>query len=112
MKMEYNGFKRVCSVNELKEEQGKRFIIDDVDTALFKLDGEVYAVSNICPHQHTAKIYDGYIDDGRIVCPMHAWSFDLKTGKMGGGSRGLDVYDVKIENDDVFVKVKQKELKW
>ena len=110
--MTENGFKRVCSLSGLKQMEGKRFIVDDVDVALFKVDDEVHAVSNICPHQHCAKLYEGYIENGQVVCPMHAWGFDLKTGKMGMGNRGIDVYDVIVENEEVYVKVKQKELKW
>lgn len=107
-----NEFKRICSINELNESQGKRFIVDNIDIAVFKMNGEVYALSNICPHQHSPIIYDGFIEDGMIVCPAHGWEFELKTGKLGGERRGLSCFDVKVEDDEVFVKVYIKELKW
>jgi len=106
------GFTKVCPVENLKEYQGKRFFIDDVEIAVFKIDGEVYALSNICPHQHTALIYDGFVEDGCIVCPAHGWMFNLKTGRMPDDRRGLDSYPVKVIDGNVFIKVIKKELNW
>ena len=106
------GYKKVCKVSDLYESRGKRFLINDVDIAIFKINGEVFAVSNTCPHQHTSVIYDGFVEDGCVVCPAHGWMFNLKTGKQPTGARGLDSYPVNIIDDEVFVLVKPKELKW
>ena len=110
--VEMEGYYKVCSINQLNENGGKRFIIDDVEIAIFKFGNEIYALNNVCPHQHTALIYDGFIEDGYVVCPAHGWKFDLKTGKQPGGRRGLDSYPTKIVNDELFVKVYKKELNW
>ena len=107
-----NGFTPVCSFDELKEDSGRRFIIDDVEIAVFRLWNKIYALSNICPHQRTAMIYDGFIEDGCVVCPAHGWMFDLRTGNTPAGGKGLDTYETKVINDQVFVKVMKKELKW
>ena len=107
-----DGYTKVCRVSELKENHGKRFLINDVDIAVFKVNGEVFVLNNTCPHQHTTIIYDGLIEDGCVVCPAHGWMFNLKTGKQPTGARGLDSYRVKIINDEVFAIVKAKELKW
>lgn len=109
---EIDGFERLGSINIFKDRQGKRFIINDVEVAVFKVDGEVYALSNVCPHQHTTVIYDGYIEDGCVVCPVHGWMFNLKTGKMPTSNAGLDLFPVKIIDDQVYIKVIKKELKW
>jgi nitrite reductase/ring-hydroxylating ferredoxin subunit len=106
------GYSKVCRVSELKENQGKRFLINDVDIAVFKVNQEIFILSNTCPHQHTTIIYDGIIEDGCIVCPAHGWMFNLKTGKQPTGARGLDTFPVKIIDDEVFAIVKAKELKW
>lgn len=110
--MKENGYIKLCKLSDLKENAGKRFIVDEVEVALFLIDGEVFAVSNICPHQHTALIYDGFIEDGCVVCPAHGWMFDLRTGKRPTGSRGIDSYPVKIENAEIFILVKKKDLEW
>lgn len=105
-------FQKVCNVSDLENNCGKRFIVDDVDIAVFKLDNKVYALSNICPHQHSPLIYDGFIEDGFVVCPAHGWMFDLKTGKTPLGQKGLNYFEVRIDNNNVFVKVYKKILNW
>ena len=112
MKLTENGFTKVCHINDLSESTGKRFIINNTEIALFKVKDEIFALNNICPHQHTALIYDGFIEDGCVVCPAHGWKFNLKTGKKPSGSSGLDSYEVKIEQGVVFVKVNPKEFRW
>ncbi|MFA7227614.1 MAG: Rieske 2Fe-2S domain-containing protein [Melioribacteraceae bacterium] len=109
---EPNGFSKVCKYSDLKEKLGKRFIVDDVDVALFKVDGKVYALSNMCIHQKAAIIYDGFIEDGKVSCPAHGWQFDLATGRVPNAVKGLDPYEVKIIDDDVYVKVYPKRMRW
>jgi len=106
------GFYKVCSINQLKDREGKRFIINDVDIAVFKVDDKVYALSNVCPHQHTALIYDGYIENEYVTCPVHGWMFNLRTGKTPAGTNGLNYYDVKIIDEQVYVKVTDKKMYW
>lgn len=106
------GFEFVCRLSDLEENKGSRFFIDDTEIALFKIADDVFAVSNICPHQHTKLIYDGIIEDGFVICPVHGWMFDLETGNKKSGRKGLDTYPVNIENGDVFVRVLPKEFRW
>ena len=111
-KIKTDGFIRICNFDELKEQTGKRFIIDEVELAVFKLEGKVYTLSNICPHQHNTLIYDGFVEDEYVVCPAHGWMFNLKTGKTPSGTSGLDSYDVKIIDDNIYVKAYQKKQNW
>ncbi len=107
-----NGFSKICSVNDLSERIGKRFIIDDVDIALFKIDEEIFAVSNICPHQHSPLIHDGIVEDDCVVCPAHGWMFNIRSGKTPLGYKGLDIFEVKIIEKYIFVKMTKKNYNW
>jgi NAD(P)H-dependent nitrite reductase small subunit len=106
------GYKFICNLNELEERTGKRFLVNDIEIAVFKIKDEIFALSNICPHQQSHLIYDGFIEEEFVVCPAHGWKFNLRTGKKDSGSNGLQVYSVKVVDDKVFVKVLPKELKW
>jgi nitrite reductase/ring-hydroxylating ferredoxin subunit len=106
------GYTKLCGFHELKEGYGKRFIVDEKEIAVFKIKNEVFALSNICPHQHTALIYEGFIENEYVVCPVHGWMFNLKTGKQPKRQRGLDSFPVLIIDDEVYVKVFKKEYKW
>ncbi len=48
--------------------------------ALTRLDGEVRAFENKCPHLGLA-LAKGRIEDGAIVCPWHGSRFDICTGR-------------------------------
>ncbi|GBD88723.1 anthranilate 1,2-dioxygenase ferredoxin subunit [bacterium BMS3Abin03] len=107
-----DGFTQLCNVDELKNLSGKRFIVDDTEVALFKIDEKIYALNNICPHQHTALIYNGFIEDGCVTCPAHGWKFNLETGRKPSGSKGLNIYGTKLVEGVVYVKVIPRELHW
>jgi len=99
-------FLRACSVDELEENKGLRFIVDDVtDIALFKVNGKIFAIDNVCPHNHTPKMHLGYIEEENVLCPVHFFKFSLNTGKQKGDAGcTLKTYEVKIEGDNVFVE--------
>ncbi len=112
MKPEEEGFTFLCLMNELQESIGKKFIVNDIEIAVFKINNEIFALSNICPHQQSHLIYDGFIEDEFVVCPAHGWKFNIRSGKKNSGSNGLQVYPVEVVANRVYVKVKPKELKW
>ena len=105
-------FTKICNMHDIEENKGKRFIINETEIAVFKSNGNIFALSNICPHQQTALIYDGIIEEGCVVCPAHGWMFDLRTGNKKSGSRGLDSYEVKVVDENIYVKVVPKKFNW
>ena len=111
-KLEERGFNYLCSMNELKESIGKKFIVNDIEIAVFKINSEIFALSNICPHQQSHLIYDGFVEDEFVVCPAHGWKFNLRTGKKDSGSNGLDSYPVEIIDNHVYIKVHPKKFNW
>jgi nitrite reductase/ring-hydroxylating ferredoxin subunit len=112
MNSEEDGFTFICLKSELKENIGRKFIVDEIEVAVFKRNDEIFALSNICPHQQTRLIYDGFVEDEFVVCPAHGWKFNLRTGKKDSGSNGLQVYPVELVDGKVFVKVHSKKLRW
>jgi len=47
---------------------------------ILEIDDKKYNISRYCPHQG-GDLKQGWIEDGKIVCPRHRWKFDLNTGK-------------------------------
>ncbi|MFA7361177.1 MAG: Rieske (2Fe-2S) protein [Candidatus Kapaibacterium sp.] len=99
-------FLKACSVNDLEDNKGYLFVVDDInEVAIFRVNGIIYAVDNVCPHNHTPKIHLGYIEEEHVLCPVHFFKFSLKDGKQKDGTGcTLKTYRVKIENDEVFVE--------
>ncbi|MCP5062412.1 MAG: Rieske (2Fe-2S) protein, partial [Ignavibacteriae bacterium] len=103
---EENYFK-VCNLSELKESFGSRFLINDTDIAVFKIGEKIFAVNNVCPHQQAALMFEGFVENETVVCPLHGWCFELETGNLCGGNRGLTSYPFKVIDSEVFVKVEE-----
>jgi NAD(P)H-dependent nitrite reductase small subunit len=112
MNHELEGYSKVCKLDKLEEKIGARFFVDDVEVAVFKVDKNIFALSNICPHQHVHLIHDGYVSGETVFCPIHSWQFNLRDGKLPSGGNGLTSYPVKICENDVYIKITKKELQW
>lgn len=94
----------VARKSEMPSDRGIVRTINDHEIAVFFIDGRVYAVSNICPHQHSPLLAQGIIEDLTVTCPLHGWTYSLETGKMVSGSGGIRIYAAKLEGDDVYVQ--------
>jgi len=71
----------VCRLEDLPPGEVIR-VTDGVPApvAVFNADGELYAVDDTCTHQD-ASLADGWLEGCLIECPLHAASFDLRTGR-------------------------------
>ena len=76
------------------------------EIALVLMDDNVYAISNVCTHEY-ACLSDGYIEEDRIVCPLHLAEFSVTTGEVieEPAEEDLQTYSVKVVDDQVYVKV-------
>ncbi|MBS1518527.1 MAG: nitrite reductase (NAD(P)H) small subunit [Bacteroidetes bacterium] len=102
-----DNFKKICRVSDLYSRKGRRFDLDDEnEIAVFKADGEIFVVDNICPHNHTSQIYDGYVEEMYVSCPVHGFRFHLKTGEQptNAGCR-LRTFEYEIRDDCLYVKI-------
>ncbi len=70
--------------------------------------GEIFAVSDICPHS------GGYLHYGPLIetvieCPLHFWPFDLRTGCLVGMGDSYDerlsTYKIRQVGDEVFLEI-------
>jgi nitrite reductase/ring-hydroxylating ferredoxin subunit len=82
------------------------FIHGDVKILLANLNGKILATDLICTHAE-ADLSKGKIIDNGVKCPLHRSVFDLNTGKPREppADTALRTYNVKIENNEIFVEV-------
>lgn len=78
--------------------------------ALARTADGYFAVNNRCPHAG-AFLGEGYCEKGYLVCPVHRFRYDLKTGR-GAPQQGdyVDTYPVKETDEGVFIGFEKK--KW
>jgi nitrite reductase/ring-hydroxylating ferredoxin subunit len=70
--------------------------------AICNVDGDIRALHGTCPHQN-GPLYQGMLDEESILCPLHAWKFNTKTGTFDADvNLRIPVYAVRIENGEIF----------
>ena len=80
-------------------------------TVVHRRDGEVRAVSSRCRHQ-LADLSKGTVDkDGCLVCPWHGARYDVDSGAMVEGPKGLLWYQGRTPGYTQLVKAYSKVLK-
>jgi len=100
---EADGFVRVCAVEEILENRAKTLVAGDQNIAVFKYDGKLSAVSNLCRHQN-GPLGEGKIVDGCITCPWHGYQYLPKNGQSPPPfTEKVETYDVRVIGQDVYV---------
>ena len=70
-----------------------------------RVSGQVYAVSNLCPHEYCA-LQGGVLAGYVVMCPCHGWKFDLRNGQYQEIPQvKLECYNVKIEKGKILVEI-------
>jgi nitrite reductase/ring-hydroxylating ferredoxin subunit len=98
------GFARVARLADLPEKRGKMVRLGDRDIALWRVDGRVYAVDDLCPHQHFPTMHLAQREGVTVTCPMHGWTFSLEDGVEMNGRGKLATYRVQVDGDEVYVE--------
>jgi nitrite reductase/ring-hydroxylating ferredoxin subunit len=118
-------FLEVCRSRDVTSARGKVIEFDDEDmnVAIFRVGGSLYASSNICPHQHSPVLHDGVITrpadaqshshsasqsaECSVTCPLHGYTYSLLTGESSEGASKLKVY--RVFEEDGYVYLEQPE---
>lgn len=98
-------FVKVARFQEIPTEKGRVIEVEGKEIALFRSDGSVYAIDNLCLHEG-GPLGHGPVKDGIVTCPWHLWRFDVRTGAMvEASSMKVDCFAVKVEGEDVYLDV-------
>jgi sulfoxide reductase heme-binding subunit YedZ len=74
-----DGFVEVCGVNDIAEGRARVFCLGGERVAVFRYDGRISAISNVCQHQN-GPLGEGCIVDGLVTCPWHGYQYAPDTG--------------------------------
>jgi len=95
----------IAKTTEIPENEGRAFPVGDRMIAVFQVDGTFFAMDDFCPHQG-ASLSAGWIHDGCVACPWHAWRFQLTDGTwMDNPKIKTETYPVTIQGDDILVEL-------
>ena len=99
-------FVRVCSVSELPSGgEVREFTTEGRSLCVANVDGAICVLDGTCPHEG-GPLGEGSIEGGRVVCPWHAYAFDVKTGASADDPEvSAQVLEAKVENGELRVKL-------
>jgi nitrite reductase/ring-hydroxylating ferredoxin subunit len=98
-------FRRVAGTEEIASGQTKIYEVDGNSIAICNVNGNYFAIQNMCPHRG-GPVGEGEIEDGTITCPWHGFRFDLKTGACAfNPAMKLTLYDLKVEGPDIKIGI-------
>jgi nitrite reductase/ring-hydroxylating ferredoxin subunit len=94
---------RVCASSELGD--GEKIAVDfqDAKVVLFRVDGEVRALSRVCPHL-SFDMRAAYHDDKAIYCPGHGVAYGLDDGSSGCPAFALERYTAWEQDGSIFLQ--------
>ena len=73
------GFVDACAITDIPENRARIICLSGERVAVFKHDGKISAVSNVCQHQN-GPLGEGKIVSGCITCPWHGYQYQPDTG--------------------------------
>lgn len=95
-----------CAVADIPANRARIVCLSGERVAIFKYDGKVSAVSNVCQHQN-GPLGEGKILDGCITCPWHGYQYAPETGASPPPFvEKVPTFNVRVENGRVFVHPK------
>ncbi len=99
-------FVDLCSVRDIRDDRARIFTLAGERVAVFKYDGKVSAISNVCQHQN-GPLGEGKIVDGCVTCPWHGYQYRPDDGASPPPfTEKVPTFNVKLNGDRVLVSPK------
>ena len=93
----------VGAVNQIPNNRAKIIHHQGESIAVFKYDGKLSAISNVCKHQH-GPLGEGRVIDGCITCPWHGYQYLPENGcSPPPFKEKVSTYDLKVVAGKVWV---------
>lgn len=99
-------FVRICSASELPPAgEAGEFMVHGRALCVANVDGVIAVLDGVCPHEG-GPLGEGIIEEGRVVCPWHAYAYDVRTGTTEQDpDLKVEVLEAKIEEGELRVKL-------
>src|SRR4028119_1785500 len=101
-------FERVCALSEVPEGGALRVELADLDVAVVRFEGEVYAVQDVCSHAEVP-LSEGDVETVDGAPTIECWLHGSWLARRHGGPpdpaapEPVDGYPVRVEGEDVLV---------
>jgi len=101
-----DGFVEVCTVDGISEKCATIVSLSGERVAVFRYDGKISAISNVCQHQN-GPLGEGRIIDGCVTCPWHGYQYQPESGAAPQPFKEkIPTFNTKVVGGSVFVHPK------
>jgi nitrite reductase/ring-hydroxylating ferredoxin subunit/DMSO/TMAO reductase YedYZ heme-binding membrane subunit len=98
-----DGYVDVCSLDDIPDRRARIACLGGERVAIFKFDGRVAALSNVCQHQN-GPLGEGRVIDGCVTCPWHGYQYRPEDGASPPPfTERVPTFPVRLVGDRVFV---------
>ena len=101
-----DGYIKVATRSDIPAGSMKTMSVNGKPLALANVDGEFFAVSDICSHAQCSLGSNGFLDGNVITCGCHGAQFDATNGKVLSLPAPTDIasFEVKIDGEDILIR--------
>lgn len=108
---------QIGSIKDFPEGKERMVTVKGIDLVIYNIDGDLYALSNLCPHAKYPLSKDtkptvtdtpngvGKVDKEEmcVTCPWHGMEFDLESGHNDVTGRSIGTFEVENRGGEVHI---------
>ena len=79
--------------------------VDGAQIAVFNVDGQYYAIEDVCTHDG-GMLTGGPVENDEVICPRHGARFCVRTGEALSPPAFVPVATLPVRVDDGIVQVR------
>lgn len=102
-------FVKVAAIADIPKGGSKLVEVNQVRVALFNLDGEIYAIEDVCTHDGGPLVEGTIVNGCQVQCPRHGARFDIRTGAALSfpAFEPTMTYAVQVKDGEVWIEQPQ-----
>jgi nitrite reductase (NADH) small subunit/3-phenylpropionate/trans-cinnamate dioxygenase ferredoxin subunit len=98
-------YRTICRTGDIPAGEGKTVAVGSKLLAVFHEGSNFFAIDDVCPHMG-ASLSGGFVENGIVTCPWHAWRFRLSDGAWADNPRiKTGCFPVRVVGDEIQVEV-------
>jgi len=90
----------------ISEKTIKKVVVGEKRIALVRIGLDFYAFQQFCPHRGASLIEGIITASNEIICPLHHYRFDIKSGSVKAGScLDLEIYMTSLTDHGLEISI-------
>lgn len=96
-------WQRVCESDQLPEGLGLEIVHQGMVIALFRSEGQLFAIDGMCAHQG-GPLARGKVANGCVTCPWHGWQYELGNGRNAATGKAM-LRSYPVREDGLWILI-------